>query len=153
MPLIYCLLGGYMLPIPPFRGTRNNHWKDGCPILVCPLGFVFFGLTFSRLSWLFPETLCPCSGLTFHEMGWLSATVKYEMDGSKIWRSPVEVGSFSHYLQGFIHPRWCRIRYLEDHPRTDGSVVNNHGVNLVSPQLLGVVGPRTQMAYFFLWLT
>ena len=22
---------------------------------------------------------------------------------------PVEVGSFSHYLQGFIHPRWCRI--------------------------------------------
>ena len=24
---IYCLLGGYMLPIPPFRGTRNNHWK------------------------------------------------------------------------------------------------------------------------------
>ena len=20
-----CLLGGYMLPIPPFRGTRNNH--------------------------------------------------------------------------------------------------------------------------------
>ncbi len=23
--------------------------------------------------------------------------------------APVEVGSFSHYLQGFIHPRWCRI--------------------------------------------
>ncbi len=22
-----CLLGCYMLPIPPFRGTRNNHWK------------------------------------------------------------------------------------------------------------------------------
>ena len=22
---------------------------------------------------------------------------------------PVEVGSLSHYLQGFIHPRWCRI--------------------------------------------
>ena len=21
-----CLLWGYMLPIPPFRGTRNNHW-------------------------------------------------------------------------------------------------------------------------------
>ena len=21
----------------------------------------------------------------------------------------VEVGSLSHYLQGFIHPRWCRI--------------------------------------------
>ena len=25
IPLIYCLLGDYMLPIPPFRGTRNNH--------------------------------------------------------------------------------------------------------------------------------
>ena len=23
--------------------------------------------------------------------------------------SPVEVGSFSHYLQGFIHVGWCRI--------------------------------------------
>ena len=22
-----CLLGGYMLPIPPFTGTRNNHWR------------------------------------------------------------------------------------------------------------------------------
>ena len=27
----------------------------------------------------------------------------------EIWRSPVEVGSLSHYLQGFRHPRWCRI--------------------------------------------
>ena len=27
-------------------------------------------------------------------------------DGSEIRRSPVEVGSFSHYLEGFIHPRW-----------------------------------------------
>ena len=26
------------------------------------------------------------------------------VDGSEIRRSPVEVGSFSHYLQGFIHP-------------------------------------------------
>ncbi len=26
--------------------------------------------------------------------------------GSEIRRSPVEVGSLSHYLQGFIHPRW-----------------------------------------------
>ena len=26
----------------------------------------------------------------------------------EIRRSPVEVGSFSHYLQGFEHPRWCR---------------------------------------------
>ena len=26
-------------------------------------------------------------------------------DGSEIRRSPVEVGSLSHYLQGFMHPR------------------------------------------------
>ena len=25
---IYCQLGDYMLPIPPFRGTRNNHWSN-----------------------------------------------------------------------------------------------------------------------------
>ena len=25
------------------------------------------------------------------------------VDASEIWRSPVEVGSLSHYLQGFIH--------------------------------------------------
>ena len=23
-----CLLGGYLLPIPPFTGTRNNHWRE-----------------------------------------------------------------------------------------------------------------------------
>ena len=28
------------------------------------------------------------------------------VDGSEIRPSPVEVGSLSHYLQGFIHPRW-----------------------------------------------
>ncbi len=27
----------------------------------------------------------------------------------EIRRLPVEVGSLSHYLQGFIHVRWCRI--------------------------------------------
>ena len=33
--------------------------------------------------------------------GWDSRLL---MEG--IRRSPVEVGSLSHYLQGFIHPRW-----------------------------------------------
>ena len=27
-------------------------------------------------------------------------------------RSPVEVGSLSHYLQDFIHPRWCRDSFI-----------------------------------------
>ena len=34
------------------------------------------------------------------------------VDGSEIRRSPVEVGSLSHYLQGFIHSRWCRINSI-----------------------------------------
>jgi len=47
-----------------------------------------------------------------------SATVVYRcvpkmysntVDGSEIRRSPVEVGSLSHYLQGFMHSRWWRI--------------------------------------------
>ena len=28
---------------------------------------------------------------------------------AEIRRSPVEVGSLFHNLQGFLHPRWCRI--------------------------------------------
>ena len=26
IPLVSCQLGDYMLPIPPIKGTRNNHW-------------------------------------------------------------------------------------------------------------------------------
>ena len=31
----------------------------------------------------------------------------------KIRLSPVEVGILSHYLQGFLHPRWCRISSIK----------------------------------------
>ena len=31
------------------------------------------------------------------------------VDGSEIRPSPVEVDRLCHYLQGFLHPRWCRI--------------------------------------------
>ena len=31
------------------------------------------------------------------------------VDGSEMLRSPVEVGSLSHYLRGFVYPGWCRI--------------------------------------------
>ena len=31
------------------------------------------------------------------------------VNGSEIRRSPVELGSLSHYLPGLIHPKWCRI--------------------------------------------
>ena len=38
-------------------------------------------------------------------IGW-SVLVYLPSDGSEIRRSPVEVGCLSHYLHGFIHPRW-----------------------------------------------
>ena len=39
--------------------------------------------------WIFPFKLVP-----------------FQWTWAEIRRSPVEVGSLSHYLQGFIHPRW-----------------------------------------------
>ena len=45
-----------------------------------------------------------------HEMEGLKADMNHHtVDGSGIRRSPVEVGSLSHYLQGFIRSRWRRI--------------------------------------------
>ena len=37
----------------------------------------------------------------------------YTVDGSEIRRSPLEVGSFSHYLQGFLLPKWFSRRISE----------------------------------------
>ena len=37
--------------------------------------------------------------------------------------APVEVGRLSHYLQGFIHPRWCRISFLQQY---DGISSSHH---------------------------
>ena len=49
----------------------------------------------------------PPPGHPDHPVG---AEVQFDtFDGSEIRRSPGEVGSSSHYLQGFIHPRWCRM--------------------------------------------
>ena len=33
--------------------------------------------------------------------------------------APVEVGSLSHYLQGLMHPRWCRISAINSISPTD----------------------------------
>ncbi len=53
-------------------------------------------------------------------------------------RSPVEVGSLSHYLRGFIHPRWCRISSINSmwlniccRPFAFGT---NHGSDLILPK-------------------
>ena len=43
----------------------------------------------------------------------------------EIRRSPLEVGCFSHYLQGFIHPKWCKISSINSiscaDPSSNGS--------------------------------
>ena len=44
-------------------------------------------------------------GKAWRDWSWSDILV----DGSEILLSPVKVGSLSHYLQGFLHPRWCRI--------------------------------------------
>ena len=36
----------------------------------------------------------------------LNSTMEATADGSEILRAPAEVGSLSHYLQAFLHPRW-----------------------------------------------
>ena len=46
------------------------------------------------------------------------------VDGSEIRRSPFEVGSLSHYLQGFIHPRWCRISSINSMKGDDDSTTS-----------------------------
>ncbi len=37
---------------------------------------------------------------------YLNVNISPTVDGRNPVNSPVEVGSLSHYLQGFIHPRW-----------------------------------------------
>ena len=40
---------------------------------------------------------------------WKTVDPRNTVDGSELRRSPLEIRSLSHYLEGFIHPRWCRI--------------------------------------------
>ena len=47
------------------------------------------------------------------------------VDGSEIRRSPVEVGSLSHYLLGFIHPRWCRISSINSSTVSYFSIISD----------------------------
>ncbi len=47
------------------------------------------------------------SNILVEEVGTNRFCLKVFVDGSKNpANSPVEVGTLSHYLQGFIHPRW-----------------------------------------------
>ena len=41
----------------------------------------------------------------------LSTSLRHTVDGRN--PAPVEVGSLSQCLQGFTHPRWCRISSID----------------------------------------
>ena len=51
--------------------------------------------------------------------------------------APVEVGSLSHSLQGFIHPRWCRI----------SSINSNSEIKYQTLLVLGVGFLKLQVAF------
>ena len=54
----------------------------------------------------------PPSTTQSRSVGWISLCWNSETSNATVdgWNpAPVEVGSLSHYLQGFLHPRWCRI--------------------------------------------
>ena len=72
--------------------------------------------TFGELHTLHSDHFMSCfQKIFFHFYQRLNATTSDRpdgfclsdaVDGSEILRSPVEVGSLSHYSQGLIHPRW-----------------------------------------------
>ena len=68
--------------------------------------------------------------------GWCffyKADLKVILLMEEIWRSPVEVGSWSQYWQAFVHSRWCRISSINSTPlktneyplKTDGTGRHN----------------------------
>ncbi len=69
---------------------RHHFWNSGLTILPMDAG------EFS--AYLSPTWIEKKISINNIEIG--------TVDGSEIRRSPVEVGSLSHYLQCFIHPRW-----------------------------------------------
>ena len=69
---------------------------------------------------------------------------------ANIPRSPVEVGSLSHYLQGFIHLKWCRISSIKCNTLTtviyiDHIPVKIHNVLVESLSFLDVLNRNQQI--------
>ena len=63
------------------------------------------------------------------QVPWKDKNIRHTVDGSKKpVNSPVEVGSLSHSLQSFLHPRWLagclnHQPYVPKHPKTESKVV------------------------------
>ena len=81
-----------------------------------------------------------CKSTNFiHQLGHvvqkLNLYLPHTADGRNA--APVEVGSLSHYLQSFLHPRWCRISAINSmkHIIFAHSAILDHAVLMV-PQFL-----------------
>ena len=62
---------------------------------------------FRTLKWSQKMVMTSCdSNEDMGKTAGIGFEVNDTVDGPEIRRSPVEVGSSSHYLQGFIHPKW-----------------------------------------------
>ena len=92
IPLIYCLLGDYISPIPPIKGTRNSCWS--------PWRMAIFGYVHSH-PWEFFDVESPHEflslplrqGYSYLPHGWWSLTrrqFRYRGDKDTIhWRVPI----------------------------------------------------------------
>ena len=74
--------------------------------------------------------------------------------------APVKVGRLSHYLQGFIHPRWCRISFLQQYDGISSShhmkihhsmPWNRKHVRSIAPLLFHYWGQRL-LRYIYIYL-
>ena len=86
---------------------RNIHFPSSIVVVPCYiLGLQAF--CECRMRWiLLIEWLLVMRPLLMSTMTlWRLVKQQDIVDGSEIRRSPVEVVGLSHYLQGFIHPRW-----------------------------------------------
>ena len=55
-------------------------------------------------------------------------------------RKPVEIGSFPHYLQGFMHSRWCRISAINSITRIHGTGLFTYTFFVAGAVFSGFIG-------------
>ncbi len=81
----------------PTQALLNNSGQN------CTSGLTFsYGITLNHLTRRWHTTTHPDDVGRWRARDRFLSTV----DGSEIRGSPVDMGSLSNYLQGFIHPRW-----------------------------------------------
>ena len=71
------------------------------------------------------------------------------VDGSEIRRSPVEIGTLSRDLQGFIHPGWCRILSIKSISNRIISPRRNIEVGVRFKECLWLLRIPLRLVFFF----